>query len=74
MAIEWFPADDIIMVCQIVLYIEIIINNTRGGIVILTSGKKRNTAIGGRIQVPDVYSFSHRAPKFVPHFSHKPKF
>ena len=38
-----------------------IINNTRGVIAILTSGKKRNAAIrgGGEIQVPDVYSCSH---------------
>jgi hypothetical protein len=31
-----------------------IINNTRGGIVILIQSKKGNAAIGGQIQVPDV--------------------
>ena len=38
-----------------------IINNTRGDIAILTSGKKRNAAIGGggKFQVPGVYSCSH---------------
>jgi hypothetical protein len=36
-----------------------IINNTRGGIVILIQFKKGNAAIGGQIQVPDVYSCSH---------------
>jgi hypothetical protein len=35
-----------------------IINNTRGVIAILTSGKKRNAVIGEQIQVPDAYSCS----------------
>ena len=35
------------------------LNNTRGGIVILIQLKKGNAAIGGQIQVPNVYSCSH---------------